>query len=107
MLIRSHDNGFQHPNDPGYDQLRVDFVDGREVTWPDSLHDSRLDIVSRGTNLNQQPPAGVAMSGRRMEDQSQALDNLLNPANVWRSAHPYDSWPAYFHFPAPRTLPSK
>jgi hypothetical protein len=34
-----------------------------------------------------------------MVDATQALNSGLNPANVWRAAHPYDSWPALFTTP--------
>jgi hypothetical protein len=97
--IRGWGNGTTHPNDPGWDQIRVDINEHSQATWPASLHDSRIQISSLGTNLNQAPPPGVTMSGRTMTDPQQALDSSLNPANVWRSAHPYTSWWSYFHFP--------
>ena len=102
--IRSWSNAFtQNPYDSGWDQLRVDIVDGQQVTWPASLNSSRLTVTTSGVNLNQQAPSGVTMSGGRMYDQSQALDNAENPANVWRAAHPYSSWPTLFGLPAPGT----
>src|SRR5262249_33940346 len=60
-----------------------------------SLNDPSINIASLGTSRNQCPPPGVAMSGRYMVDETHALNSTLNPANVWRAAHPYDSWPAF------------
>jgi hypothetical protein len=94
--IRAWSNGMQHPTDSGWDQLRVDIVDSRQVVWPVALNDPHVNIASLGTSRNQCPPPGVAMSGRRMVDSTQALDSSLNPANIWRAAHPYDSWPDLF-----------
>jgi hypothetical protein len=105
--IRAWSEGFtQRPYDPGWDQLRVDIVDNRQVTWPNSLDNPRITLTSSGTNLNQCPPPGIAMSGGRMLDQSQALDNPFDPANVWRAAHPYDSWPTLFSTGIAAPLPT-
>ena len=97
--VRAWSNGFtQDPYRPDFDQLRVDIAGGRQAIWPQSLGSQAVDISSEGTNLNQQAPAGVSMDGPRMHDQSEALDSPDNPANVWRRAHPYTSWPSFFHF---------
>jgi hypothetical protein len=95
--IQAWSNGFgEQPYDPTWDQIRVDIVDGKQVTWPGSLQDPRLSVSTSGTVINQQAPSGVSMSTGRMTDQTQALDDVANPANVWRAAAPYDSWPALF-----------
>jgi hypothetical protein len=107
--IRSWSEGFaQTPYDPGWDQLRVDIVNGKQVTWPASLNDPMLNITSSGTNLNQAPPPGVTMTGGRMLDQTQALNDPLSPANSWRRAHPYSTWPTLFglHPASPPAQPS-
>ena len=102
--IRSWGEGYaQNPYDPWWDQLRVDIVNSVLVRWPTDLNSPLLAITSSGTNLNQSPPPGVTMTNGKMLDQSQALDNPLNPANVWRASHPYNTWPAYFGFPDPGT----
>jgi hypothetical protein len=104
--IRGWSNGYsQQPYDPGWDQVRVDVVDGNQVAWPRSLDDARLSIATSGTILNQQAPSGVAMSGGRMTDQDQALDDSANPANVWRVAAPYNAWRSLFNTGA--TVPSQ
>jgi hypothetical protein len=98
--VRAWSNGFkQDPYDPGWDQLRVDIVNGSQVTWPKSLNSSMLKVTSDSSDTNQDPPSGIAMKDGRMIDQSQALDSPDNPANVWRASHPYDSWRTFFHFP--------
>ena len=98
--IRSWSEGYkQNPYDSGWDQLRVDIANDKQATWPSSLNDPNLQVTSAGDNYNQQAPSGVTMSGGRMNDQSQALDNPQNPANVWRAAHPYNSWPNLLGLP--------
>jgi hypothetical protein len=104
--IQAWSNGYAiNPYDPGWDWIRVDIVDSNQVSWPTSLNDPRLNVTSSGTNLNQVAPPGVTMTGGRMLDQTQALNSPLDPALVWRGAHPYNSWPAYFGFPT-SALPS-
>src|SRR4051794_35813121 len=98
--IRGFSNGLRYANDPGWDQVRVDINENNVVPWPYSLKDSRLAVSSSGTNLNQAPPDGITMSGRQMVDYRQALEHAQNPANVWRAAHPYNSWAGYFNFSA-------
>jgi hypothetical protein len=46
------------------------------------------------TNVTDGYPAGVLSP-------ADAQSSPADPANVWRTAHPYDSWPAFFGWPPP------
>ena len=64
------------------------YIDGNQYAGNDTYkHPDRVDIVD--TNVKYGYPAGVT-------DPASAQGSASNPASIWRGAHPYDSWLAYF-----------
>ncbi len=65
------------------------YVDGVHYNGSDAYqHRDRVDLVD--TNVRYGYPAGVT------DDPGTAETSSANPALVWRAAHSYDSWSAFF-----------
>jgi hypothetical protein len=78
----------------GYSQNGDDpyiYIDDAHYSGAAALqHRDRIDLVD--TNVKYGYPAGVS-------DPRSAQNAAANPANVWRAAHPYDSWRTFFGMP--------
>jgi hypothetical protein len=72
----------QNGNDPYI------YIDDRHYSGQDAYqHRDRIDLTD--TNVNYGDPEGVS-------DPESARSSPSNPANVWRAAHPYESWQSFF-----------
>jgi hypothetical protein len=77
---------------PSHDRARTDFVDGTQrAVWPRQHFEAgRFELPA--TNIDTTTPAGIATTNGRLNDINQVRDHPDNPANRWRTAHPYTTW---------------
>lgn len=64
-------------------------------TWPASHNDPRINFTT--SNIDLTTPSGVSInpSTGMLANPDQVKNHPQNPANIWRSAHPYGSWTSY------------
>jgi hypothetical protein len=74
------------------------YVDGVGSVGP-AAFDQQNRVQLSDVNVSYGYPPDVSS----MRD---ALASGSNPANVWRTAHPYDTWPAFFRWPTPTAAAS-
>jgi len=73
------------------------YVDSVQHSGADALaQQSRVQLSDTGVSYGY--PVGVSSP-------ADAEDSASNPAAVWRTAHPYDTWPAFFGWPPPTSSP--
>ena len=94
--IRAFGNGQRGAkSDPAFDLFRTDFVDGKQrAVWPNDFSQRGVFEMTSSAVTEEAPP-GVAVADGVLVNVAQLLDRPDNPANQWRTAHPYATYSAY------------